>query len=54
MARQGAHPKAKQFFLTLNSLCAIGYRLQMAKRAETRIKRIELIVEMLARGEKFH
>lgn len=48
--------KAKRFFLTLNraNLYAIGYRLQTAKRAETKIKRIKLIIEMLARGEKFH
>ena len=48
--------KAKQFFLTLNrtNLYAIGYRLQTAKRPETKIKRIKLIIEMLARGEKFH
>ncbi|MGH7135937.1 MAG: YdeI/OmpD-associated family protein [Pirellulales bacterium] len=48
--------KAKQFFSTLNraNLYAIAYRLQTAKRPETRTKRIKLIIEMLARGEKFH
>jgi uncharacterized protein YdeI (YjbR/CyaY-like superfamily) len=48
--------KAKQFYATLNkaNLYAIAYRLQTAKRPETRIKRIKLIIEMLARGEKFH
>jgi uncharacterized protein YdeI (YjbR/CyaY-like superfamily) len=48
--------KAKQFFATLNraNLYAIAYRLQTAKRPETRSKRIKLIIEMLARGEKFH
>jgi uncharacterized protein YdeI (YjbR/CyaY-like superfamily) len=48
--------KAKQFFSTLNraNLYAIAYRLQTAKRPETRTKRINLIIEMLARGEKFH
>jgi uncharacterized protein YdeI (YjbR/CyaY-like superfamily) len=48
--------KAKQFFSTLNrtNLYAISYRLQTAKRPETRIKRTKLIIEMLARGEKFH
>lgn len=48
--------KAKQFYATLNktNLYAIAYRLQTAKRPETKIKRIQLIVEMLARGETFH
>jgi uncharacterized protein YdeI (YjbR/CyaY-like superfamily) len=47
--------KAKQFYATLNkaNLYSIAYRLQTAKRPETKIKRIKLIVEMLARGEKF-
>lgn len=48
--------RAKQFFSTLNkaNLYAIAYRLQTAKRPETRLKRMKLIVEMLARGDKFH
>ena len=48
--------KAKQFYATLNkaNLFSIAYRLQTAKRPETRIKRIKLIIDMLARGEKFH
>jgi uncharacterized protein YdeI (YjbR/CyaY-like superfamily) len=48
--------KAKRFFSTLNraNLYAISYRLQTAKRQETRTNRIKLIIEMLARGEKFH
>ena len=48
--------KAKQFYATLNkaNLYSIAYRLQTAKRSETRIKRIKLIIDMLARGEKFH
>jgi uncharacterized protein YdeI (YjbR/CyaY-like superfamily) len=29
-------------------------RLQTAKRSETKIKHIKLIIDMLARGEKFH
>jgi len=50
------NPKAKQFYATLNrtNLYSIAYRLQTAKRPETKIKRIKLIIEMLARGEKFH
>ena len=48
--------KAKQFYATLNkaNLYAIAYRLHTAKREETKIKRIKLIIDMLARGEKFH
>lgn len=48
--------KAKQFYATLNkaNLYAIAYRLQTAKRSETKIKRMKLIIDMLARGEKFH
>lgn len=48
--------KAKQFFSKLNraDLYAIAYRLQTAKRPETRTRRIKLIIEMLARGGKFH
>ena len=48
--------KAKQFYATLNktNLYSIAYRLQTAKRPETQNKRIKLIIEMLARGEKFH
>ena len=48
--------KAKQFYATLNkaNLYAIAYRLQTAKRPETKIKRMKMIIEMLARGEKFH
>jgi uncharacterized protein YdeI (YjbR/CyaY-like superfamily) len=48
--------KAQQFYATLNktNLYSIAYRLQTAKRPETKSKRIKLIIEMLARGEKFH
>lgn len=48
--------KAKQFYATLNraNLYSIAYRLQTAKRPETKIRRMKQIVEMLARGEKFH
>ena len=56
MKELARNTKAKQFFSTLNraNLYAISYRLQTAKRPETRTKRIKLIIEMLARGEKFH
>lgn len=48
--------KAKQFYATLNkaNVYAIAYRLQTAKRPETKIKRMKQIIDMLARGEKFH
>jgi uncharacterized protein YdeI (YjbR/CyaY-like superfamily) len=48
--------KAKAFFETLNktNLYSIAYRLQTAKKPETREKRMKAIIEMLARGEKFH
>lgn len=44
------------FFKTLNktNLYAIGYRLQTAKKSETRTKRMQLILRMLAEGKKFH
>ena len=50
------NPAAKEFYATLNSQnrYAIYYRVHEAKRADTRARRIENIVDMLARGEKFH
>ena len=56
MKEVARNTKAKQFFSTLNraNLYAIAYRLQTAKRSETKSKRMKLIIEMLARGEKFH
>ncbi len=52
----GKKPKAKVFFQTLNkaNTYAIVYRLQTAKRPETRARRMEMILEMLGREEKFH
>jgi len=48
--------KAKSFFETLEkrNRYAIIYRLQTAKKPETRAKRMRTILEMLDRGEKFH
>ena len=48
--------KAHAFFQTLNrtNLYSIVYRLQTAKKSETREKRKQAIIAMLARGEKFH
>ncbi len=48
--------KAKTFFESLNKAnkYAIAWRLQTAKKPETREKRMKIILEMLAKGEKFH
>ena len=48
--------KAKAFFDSLNKAnrYAIAYRLQTAKKPETRQRRMEMILAMLARGEAFH
>ena len=47
---------AKAFFDSLNKAnkYAITWRLQTAKKPETRQKRMNIILEMLAKGEKFH
>ena len=51
-----ANPKAKAFFTTLDSTnrYAVLFRLQTAKKPETRERRLRQFVEMLARGEKLH
>ncbi|MBC8055494.1 MAG: YdeI/OmpD-associated family protein, partial [Rhizobiales bacterium] len=51
-----ASPRAKAFFATLDgqNRYAVLFRLQTAKRAATRVKRIESFVAMLARGEKLY
>ncbi len=48
--------KAKVFFETLNSAnrYAILFRIHTARKAETRTRRIEEFVGMLARSEKIH
>jgi|SRR5579872_3088767 len=48
--------KAKAFFDSLNKVnrYAIAYRLQTAKKPETRQRRMEMILAMLSRGESFH
>jgi len=47
---------ALEFYESLNKTnkYSIGWRLQTAKNAETRQKRIVQIVEMMERKEKFH
>ncbi len=51
-----ARPEAEAFFRTLDrkNLYPIYYRLQTAKRPETRARRMQQIFEQLARGERFH
>ena len=50
------NPKAKAFFATLDSQnrYAVLYRIQDAKRPDTRARRIEQFVAMLNEGEKLH
>ena len=50
------HPKAKAFFATLNSQnrYAILHRIQTAKKADTRARRIERFVRMLEQHETLH
>lgn len=51
-----AKPDAKAFFLTLDrkNLYPIYYRLQTAKKPETRAKRMALMLAQLERGERFY
>ncbi|TKD11899.1 YdeI/OmpD-associated family protein [Polyangium fumosum] len=50
------NPRAAAFFATLNATnrYAVLFRIQTAKKAETRQKRITQFVEMLAKHEKLH
>jgi uncharacterized protein YdeI (YjbR/CyaY-like superfamily) len=50
------NPKAKGFFATLNSVnrYAILYRIQTAKKPETRAARIKKFIEMLAKHQTIH
>jgi uncharacterized protein YdeI (YjbR/CyaY-like superfamily) len=51
-----ANPRARAKFLKLTSAnrYSILYRIESAKKIETRARRIEQFVEMLARGETLH
>jgi uncharacterized protein YdeI (YjbR/CyaY-like superfamily) len=55
-AALAANPRAAEFFATLNSTnrYAVLFRIQTAKKAETRARRIAQFVEMLARHEKLY
>lgn len=50
------HPDARAFFAALDGVnrYAILFRIQTAKKAETRAKRIAQFIEMLQRKEKLH
>jgi uncharacterized protein YdeI (YjbR/CyaY-like superfamily) len=50
------NPRAKEFFATLDARnrYAVLFRVQHAKKAETRARRIAQFVEMLAKGEMLH
>lgn len=56
LAELRKNTKAKEFFESLNksNRYAISYRLQTAKKPETRQRRVEMILAMLTRGEAFH
>ncbi len=51
-----AHPAAREFFANLDSAnrYAVIYRLDDAKKPETRERRLRKFVAMLERGEKIH
>lgn len=55
-AALAAKPRAAKFFATLNSRnrYALLFRIQNAKKPETRARKIEEFVEMLGRGETFY
>ena len=50
------NPKAKQFFETLDkaNVYAFCWRVQTAKKPETRMARIEKFIDMLNKGQKLH
>lgn len=56
LAALDAQPPAKAFFATLNASnrYAVLWRIQTAVKPETRARRIEQLVDMLARGETIH
>jgi len=51
-----ANPRAQAMFQTLTGAnrYSIVYRIDSAKKVETRARRVEQFVEMLARGETVH
>ena len=51
-----SNPAAREFFAKLDSAnrYAIVYRLEEAKKPQTRERRLRKYVEMLERGERIH
>lgn len=56
LAALDAQPQARAFFATINATnrYAVLWRIQTAVKPETRARRIEQLVDMLARGETVH
>lgn len=56
LAELDAHPEARAFFETLNKVnrYAICYRIQTARKPETRKARIDKFIAMLEAGEKLY
>lgn len=56
LRRLAKDKKAQRFFETLSkaNTYAIAWRLQTAKKPETRERRMQALLEMLAKGEKLH
>jgi uncharacterized protein YdeI (YjbR/CyaY-like superfamily) len=56
MAALAKNRKAEAFFQALNkaNTYAIAWRLQTAKKPETREKRMNALLAMMARGERLH
>jgi len=56
VAALAKNKKARMFFETLDKTnrYAVCWRVQTAKKPETKAKRVETLVAMLARGEKIH
>ena len=55
-AELNKNPRARDFFKTISATnrYAILWRLQTAKKAETRVKRMRTFIEMLEKGETIH
>jgi uncharacterized protein YdeI (YjbR/CyaY-like superfamily) len=55
LAELAKNKKAKAFFDTLNraNRYSIAWRLQTAKKPETRARRLKEILSMMAEGKKF-
>ncbi|MBS2031252.1 MAG: YdeI/OmpD-associated family protein [Deltaproteobacteria bacterium] len=56
LAALAKHKKAEAFFNTLNKAnrYAISYRLQTAKKPETRARRFEQLLQMMKDGKRLH